>query len=72
MSHIGQEGDTRKYRRLKKTDYYEAKSAIEAEKRQSKDWPVCRTCGQKILGATFGSPPDELYCLRCWAEKSSS
>lgn len=67
MSRIGQEGDTRPYRRLRRSDYYEAKSAVEAEKRE--EWPRCSVCGQEIRGANFGTE-EEPIDLRCWSERS--
>jgi len=42
---IGQEGDTRKYRRLRKSDYYEAKAAADAEVHK---WVYCRICGRRL------------------------
>jgi len=65
---IGQPGDNRKYGRPKKGAYYASKSAVEAEKRYKK--PKCRVCGLTCEGQTFGSPPDDVTCLRCWSEGS--
>ena len=45
MTKIGQEGDTRKYRKLKKSDYYEAKAAAEATVVQ---YAHCRTCKREL------------------------
>jgi len=55
---IGQEGDKRKFRRLKKSDYYEAKAAAEAE--EVTRWVKCKCCGDDITGKDFGG-----YCFRC-------
>jgi len=65
---VGQEGDLRPYRKPRKDDYYEAKSAVEELKRQSTTFPHCRVCGVECRGATFGKPPDDITCLRCWSE----
>lgn len=45
MSEIGQEGDTRKFRSLRKKDYYEAKARVDApvEKKQ-----YCKVCGRPL------------------------
>lgn len=56
---IGQEGDTRKFRRLKKTDYYEAKAAVDAG--EVTRWPTCECCGSSIIGQVY----DGKYCFRC-------
>ncbi len=55
---IGQEGDTRQYRRLKRTDYYASKSAF--DQKQIKKYPKCKGCGQDITGHNWSG-----YCLRC-------
>jgi hypothetical protein len=57
---IGQEGDTRKFKRLRSTDYYEAKAAVQAEKRQPHSLPLCKNCGQSLTGQNFNG-----YCLLC-------
>ena len=56
---IGEEGDTRKYRRLRKSDYYVAKSGVEAE--QVTKYPKCANCGRVITGTNFNG-----YCLYCY------
>ena len=63
---VGQDGDTRRFRPLRKRDYYEAKAAADAD--VVTRWPKCHTCGQDITGAVYGRPPDEVYCFRCWNE----
>jgi hypothetical protein len=76
MGRIGQEGDTRPYRKLRRTDYYDSKAAFEAEKkgltqhtsRGIDKWPRCSVCGQECRGVTFGVPPGDITCLRCWSE----
>ena len=57
---IGQEGDTRKFRRLRSSDYYEAKAAVQAAKREPRSFPLCKNCRQPITGQNFDG-----YCLRC-------
>jgi len=59
---IGQEGDTRKYRRLKSTDYYEAKAAVEADVVK---YSYCRVCGRELgrVRKNFNG-----YCLECYTE----
>ena len=57
----GQEGDSRKFRRLKRTDYYEAKVA--AEQKEVTRWVKCATCGQDITGQNYNG-----YCFRCYNE----
>lgn len=59
---IGQEGDDRKFRRLKKTDYYEAKAAAEADVAKVQH---CKTCGREI-GETRKNWNG--YCLQCSQE----
>jgi hypothetical protein len=70
---IGQEGDTRRYRKLRKDDYYATKSAFETPNqhtsRSPTEWPRCSVCGQECRGVTFGVPPDDVTCLRCHNEK---
>jgi ribosomal protein L34E len=63
---IGQEGDTRKYRKLKKDDYYDTKTAVEADKRRKPYIQNCKTCGQPITGLNTNG-----YCLRCALEGST-
>jgi len=60
---IGQEGDTRKYRRLRKTDYYEAKAAVDADKVTK--FPPCKVCGRPLGGTrkNFNG-----FCLECYTE----
>ena len=58
---VGQEGDTRQFKRLKRTDYYEAKAA--AEQKQVKRFPRCKTCKQEITGQNFNG-----YCMRCFRQ----
>jgi hypothetical protein len=60
---VGQEGDTRQYRRLKRSDYYVAKAAVEASKRDPKRFPKCKNCKEEITGLNFNG-----YCLRCHDE----
>lgn len=57
----GQEGDTRRFRKLKSTDYYEAKAAV--EQKLVTRWPKCATCGQDITGQNYGG-----YCFHCHNE----
>ena len=59
---IGQEGDSRKYRRLRNTDYYEAKAAAEAEIIK---YAKCRVCGRELgrVRKNFNG-----YCLECYTE----
>ena len=57
----GQKGDTRRFRKLKSTDYYAAKAACEAK--EVTRWPKCKTCGQDITGLNFSG-----YCLHCHNE----
>ena len=61
----GQPGDTRKFRALKKTDYYASKAA--AEQKTVTSWPKCLTCGQDITGQNFNG-----YCLHCHNETTTS
>ena len=59
---VGQEGDDRKYRRLRKQDFYNAKAAVEAE--VVGDVP-CKVCG-RMLGVArknWGG-----YCFECFNE----
>jgi Zn finger protein HypA/HybF involved in hydrogenase expression len=60
---VGQEWDTRKYRHLRNTDFYELKVAVQAEKRQPTNFAKCKGCGQPITGQDFDG-----YCLRCHDE----
>jgi len=57
---VGQEGDTRKFKPLRSTDFYNLKAAVEAEKRQPHSFPKCQTCGQAITGKNFDG-----YCFKC-------
>jgi hypothetical protein len=57
---IGEEGDARKFRHLRSTDYYEAKAAVQAMKHEPRSLPLCKGCGQPITGQNFNG-----YCLRC-------
>ena len=59
---VGQEGDDRKYRRLKKSDYYEAKAAAEA---QVAEVQHCLVCGREI-GETRKNWNG--YCFECFNE----
>jgi len=61
---IGQEGDTRQYRRLRKSDYYESKAAVEGLKLDPKYIPRCSACKQEITGHVWGSEKEPL-CMRC-------
>jgi hypothetical protein len=54
----GQEGDTRQFKHLKRSDYYELKRGDEVKPIDK--WPKCKTCGQEITGVNFNG-----YCLRC-------
>jgi len=65
MSLFGQEGDTRKFRRLRHDDYYESKTAVEAEKRQPRKFKRCKTCGD-ILDCSRTECNG--YCHRCYFE----
>lgn len=68
MPQIGQPHDKRKYRRLKSTDYYEAKRAVEADKVTS--WPRCELCRLEIKGKAYrGSKEGQYLCQECWNEK---
>lgn len=58
---IGQEGDTRQYKRLKRADYYEAKAAADAK--TVTKWAKCHTCGQEITGTNYNG-----YCMRCFRQ----
>jgi hypothetical protein len=60
MSSIGQEGDSRKFKRLRSSDYYALKAGVDALKRDPKQFVSCKICGQAIVGQNFGG-----YCLRC-------
>jgi hypothetical protein len=60
---IGEEGDTRKFRRLRHTDYYDAKSAVEADKRRKPVIKPCVLCGELVTGLSTNG-----YCLRCTLE----
>ena len=60
MSRVGQEGDSRKFSWLKDSDYYVAKAAVDAAKREPRSFPRCKTCGQTILGSNWNG-----YCMRC-------
>lgn len=56
---VGQEGDDRKYRPLRKDDYYAAKAAVE----QSEEGVVyCKNCGREISVSrkNWGG-----YCFQC-------
>lgn len=70
---IGQEGDTRKYRKAKRDAYYATKSAFETDGQHTSlaadRWPVCTVCGQECRGVTFGQPPRDITCLRCHNEE---
>jgi hypothetical protein len=59
---IGQEGDDRKYRRLRKSDYYEAKAAVEAEVHKQE---YCKVCGRPLEPErkNWGG-----YCFECFNE----
>jgi hypothetical protein len=64
---IGQPHDKRKYRRLKSTDYYVAKAAVEAG--EITEWPRCEICGLECKGKTFsGSKDGQFLCVECWNE----
>ena len=67
---IGQEGDQRKYRRPRRGDYYEAKSALESQHNDRRRWLRCKGCGKRIdtnVEHNFGTE-EEPYGLRCWNE----
>ena len=55
---IGQEGDTRQFKRLRKSDYYAAKAAFDAK--QVTKWAKCQTCGQELRTLNWDG-----YCMRC-------
>jgi hypothetical protein len=57
---IGEEGDTRKYRHLRNSDYYEAKAAVQTAKHDPKQFVTCKGCGQKITGQNYDG-----YCFHC-------
>jgi len=59
---VGQEGDDRKYKRLRKSDYYEAKAA--AEQPVVGDVP-CKNCGRP-LGTVRKNWSG--YCFECFNE----
>lgn len=69
---VGQEGDRRPYRKLRRNDYYESKSAFETDNQHTSRgvdrWPVCSVCGEECRGVTYGVPPDNITCLRCHNE----
>jgi RNA polymerase-binding transcription factor DksA len=60
MSSMGLEGDTRKFKHLRNTDYYALKAANDALKRDPKHFVACKVCGQAITGQNYGG-----FCLRC-------
>ena len=60
---VGQEGDTRKFRRLRSTDFYEAKNAVQAEKHEPHSFPRCKICGESITGKNWDG-----YCMRCFRQ----
>ena len=57
---VGQEGDTRQYRKSKRGDYAETKAASEHKQPKA---PVCKICRQEIVGENFSG-----FCLRCHDE----
>lgn len=59
---IGEEGDTRKYAKAKKTDYSAGIRAALEVKPVTK-WVRCAVCKQPIKGQNFNG-----YCLRCFDE----
>lgn len=61
---IGQEGDTRQYKRLRRTDYYDAKAANDGLKLDPKHFPRCKICGQDIVGQVYNLG----YCMRCFRQ----
>jgi hypothetical protein len=60
---IGQEGDTRKFRRLRSNDYYDAKAAVQGMKLDPKQFPKCKTCRQEITSHNYNG-----YCMRCFRQ----
>lgn len=60
----GQPNDTRPMRRLRSTDYYEAKAAT--EQKEITKWEQCEQCGQDITGQMYrGSSDGKYLCFRC-------
>ncbi len=60
---IGEEGDTRQYRRAKPTDYSPSvKAALDQKEKTS--WDRCEVCGQEITGKTY-SCDGKYLCFRC-------
>jgi hypothetical protein len=62
LSSIGQEGDDRKYRKLRKSDYYESKAAFEADVAKVQ---YCKTCGREIGESRMNRGG---YCFLCQNE----
>ena len=60
---VGQEGDTRKYLKLRHSDHYQLKPAVQAEKKEPKRLPKCKCCKQPIVGLNLNG-----YDLRCFTE----
>jgi len=59
---IGQEGDDRKYRKLRKTDHYMAKAAVDATVTK---WQYCKVCNRQ-LGKVRKNWNG--FCLECYTE----
>ena len=60
---VGLDGDTRKFKPLRKSDHYEAKAAVTAAKHDPKQFVRCKTCGDPITGQNFSG-----YDHRCHNE----
>jgi hypothetical protein len=60
---MGQEGDTRKFRRLRSSDYYSAKAAVQGMRNDPKHFVKCKTCGQAITSQNYDG-----YCIRCFRQ----
>lgn len=60
---VGQEGDTRKFRRLRSSDYYNAKAAVQGMRFDPKRFVRCRICGESITGQNYDG-----YCTRCFRQ----
>jgi translation initiation factor 2 beta subunit (eIF-2beta)/eIF-5 len=60
---IGQEGDTRRFRRLRSSDYYDAKAAVQGMRNDPKHFVKCKICGQAITNQNYGG-----YCMRCFRQ----
>jgi hypothetical protein len=65
MGRFGQQGDTRPIKPLKSSDYYSLKAAVQAERREPKHFPKCRTCKNTITGANYNG-----LCHDCFNENA--